>query len=190
MKKFIGFLLILAMMAMLISGCSNMRTDNGSLNVSDTVLNDINDSILETDKSDNSQEATEDDIQNSTEDTSASVPVKEIDLIVKGRKFEISLYDNETAKAFANILPLTIEMKELNGNEKYHYLNKHFPSASALVESISCGDLMLYGADCIVLFYKNFSTSYSYTKIGKVNHTEGLEQALGTEAVTITFQIK
>ena len=35
-----------------------------------------------------------------------------------------------------------------------------------------------------------FSTSYSYTKIGKVNNPEGLEQLLGTEAVTIIFQIK
>ena len=190
MKKFIGFILILAMMAMLISGCSNMGTDNGSLNVSDTVLNDINDSMSETDKDDNSQEATEDDAENSTEDTSTSVSVKEIELIVNGRKFEISLYDNETARAFADALPLTLEMKELNGNEKYHYLDKPLPTDSSMVGRISCGDLMLYGSDCIVLFYQNFSTSYSYTKIGIVIHPEGLEQVLGTGAVTITFQIK
>ena len=190
MKKFIGSILILAMMAMLISGCSNMGTDNGSLNVSDTALNGINDSMSETYKNDNSQEATEDDIENGVEDPSTTVSVKEIELIVNGRKFEISLYDNETAKAFANTLPLTLEMKELNGNEKYHYLEKPLPTDSSRVESISCGDLMLYGFDCIVLFYQNFSTSYSYTKIGKVNHPEGLEQILGTGAVTITFKIK
>ena len=159
MKKFIGSILILAMMAMLISGCSNMGTDNGSLNVSDTALTGINDSMSEIYKNDNSQEATEDDIENGVEDPSTTVSVKEIELIVNGRKFEISLYDNETAKAFANTLPLTLEMKELNGNEKYHYLEKPLPTDSSRVESISCGDLMLYGSDCIVLFYQNFSTS-------------------------------
>ena len=130
MKKFIGFILILAMMAMLISGCSNMGTGNDSLNVSDTALNGTNDSMSETDKNDNSQEATEDDIENSTEDTSASVSVKEIELIVNGRKFEISLYNNETARAFAKTLPLTLEMKELNGNEKYHDLENPLPTDS------------------------------------------------------------
>ena len=116
--------------------------------------------------------------------------VQAIEIIVDGQKFEISLYDNETARAFANTLPLTLEMKELNGNEKYHYLDKPLPTDSSRVESISCGDLMLYGSDCIVLFYKKFSTPYSYTKIGKVNDPEGLEQVLGKGSVTITFQIK
>ena len=113
-----------------------------------------------------------------------------IEMIVNGHKFEISVYDNETAKAFCSVLPLTIEMKELNGNEKYHYLNTRLPSVASTVERISCGDLMLYGSDCIVLFYKNFSTSYRYTKIGKVNNPEDLERVLGTQTVTITFQIR
>ena len=97
---------------------------------------------------------------------------------------------SENAKAFIKMLPLTLSMEELNGNEKYHYLDKPLPTDSSRVESISCGDLMLYGSDCIVLFYKKFSTPYSYTKIGKVNDPEGLEQVLGKGSVTITFQIK
>ncbi|MGN1235717.1 MAG: cyclophilin-like fold protein [Christensenellaceae bacterium] len=116
---------------------------------------------------------------------------KAIEIVINGQEiFEMSLCDQETAKAFASSLPLTLEMKELNGNEKYHYLNEDLPSAPSKVETVSCGDLMLYGSDCVVLFYKNFNTSYSYTKIGKVNHPEGLEQALGTGSATVLFQIK
>ncbi|MGN1104030.1 MAG: cyclophilin-like fold protein [Candidatus Coproplasma sp.] len=42
----------------------------------------------------------------------------------------------------------------------------------------------------IVLFYKSFTTPYSYTQIGSVDDVEGLEQAVGTQSVTVTFQIK
>lgn len=190
MKKSIGLILILAMAAVWISGCSNAGTDNGSPDVSGTASNGTNDSVSETDRDDASPESTEDHIENSAEDSSAGVPVKEIDIIVNGRKYEVSLYDNETAKSFAKTLPLTLEMKELNGNEKYQNLGTPLPSDSSRVERIACGDLMLYGSDCIVLFYKNFNTPYSYTKIGRINDPEGLEQALGTGSVTILFQRK
>ncbi|HAZ39540.1 MAG TPA: hypothetical protein DCY39_06620 [Exiguobacterium sp.] len=34
----------------------------------------------------------------------------------------IRFADNETAMALQKRLPLTMQMKELNGNEKYHYV--------------------------------------------------------------------
>lgn len=113
-----------------------------------------------------------------------------VEMIVNGKTFDVFCYDNETVKAFVNALPLSLEMKELNGNEKYYYLNNSLPCAESSVGSVSCGDLMLYGTNCIVLFYKNFHTAYNYTKIGKVSNVHGLAQALGTGTATITFQIK
>ncbi|GHV91931.1 hypothetical protein AGMMS50268_24340 [Spirochaetia bacterium] len=46
---------------------------------------------------------------------------------------------------------------------------------------------MLYSTNCIVLFYKTFSTNYSYIKIGYINNTKGLETALGRRNIEITF---
>ncbi len=103
--------------------------------------------------------------------------------------FIVRLYDNETARAFAERLPLTLEMDELNGNEKFNYLSDGLPTEAEQPAIIQAGDLMLYGSDCLVLFYESFSTSYSYTRLGYMENTSGLTEALGGGSVQATFSI-
>ncbi|MDL2219345.1 hypothetical protein LJC04_03275 [Ruminococcaceae bacterium OttesenSCG-928-O06] len=121
---------------------------------------------------------------NSTEE----MPV--VVIAVEGRKFYAILQDNPAAHGFAGLLPLTVEMQDLNGNEKYHYLAGRLPTESEPVEMIRAGDLMLYGSDCLVLFYEDFATPYSYTRLGQVEDAAGLADALGLGSVTITFRIE
>lgn len=40
--------------------------------------------------------------------------------------------------------------------------------------SIHAGDIMLYGASCLVLFYEDFNTSYRYTPLGYIEDPDGL----------------
>lgn len=54
-------------------------------------------------------------------------------------------------------LPLTLNMDELNGNEKFYFFSEKFPTDSEPVGNIRAGDLMLYGSLCLVLFYESFS---------------------------------
>ena len=111
-----------------------------------------------------------------------------VNVLIGNENFIITLYDNETAAAFAEMLPLTLDMSELNGNEKYFYLDSDLPAKAESVGNIQNGDFMLYGSNCLVLFYDSFSTGYSYTRIGRVDNPEGLSEALGNGSVTITFQ--
>ncbi len=103
------------------------------------------------------------------------------------KSFSAKLYDNETARAFADMLPLTLDMNELNGNEKYFNLESSFPTESLNVGNINSGDIMLYGDNCIVLFYDSFSTEYSYTEIGYIENPAGFDDAVGSENALITF---
>ena len=72
---------------------------------------------------------------------------------VNGKNFSATLEDNRTARDFAERLPLEVEAIELNGNEKYFYLEVDLPNDSEPIRQIHAGDLMLFGSNCVVLFY-------------------------------------
>ena len=112
-----------------------------------------------------------------------------IQITIGNKKFDATLLDNETALAFKKYLPLEIKMIELNDNEKYGELKNRLPTNPSYPKKIQVGDLMLYGDQTLVLFYKSFTTSYSYSSIGKIDNVEGLEDALGTGDPVVKFEL-
>lgn len=128
----------------------------------------------------------EDENNTNTENTTSMANGK-IKLTVNSLIFTATLLDNNSAKAFKEMLPITINMVELNNNEKYFDLPISLPTNSSNPQAINSGDLMLYGSKTLVLFYKTFSTSYSYTRLGKIDDTTGLATALGSGNVTVTI---
>jgi hypothetical protein len=112
-----------------------------------------------------------------------------ITIRIGDKAFAATLSDNPTAAAFTKLLPLSITMTELNRNEKFAGLSKNVPARASTPASIRTGDLMLYGSNTLVLFYKSFHTTYSYTAIGRIDDPAGLEVALGTGDVDVTFAL-
>ncbi|OYU65029.1 MAG: hypothetical protein CFE22_15730 [Cytophagaceae bacterium BCCC1] len=106
------------------------------------------------------------------------------------KTFTATLLDSPTSKAFKALLPLTLHMIELNNNEKFAQLPKSIATNTSVPASIQSGDLMLYGSRTLVLFYKGFSTSYSYTKIGKIDDATGLLAAFGSGDVKVSFELE
>ena len=124
---------------------------------------------------------------NEGENTDMNQENFKISININDTLFTATLENNETTKEFIRRLPLRVEMQELNGNEKYYYFEEDLPSNSLRVGRIETGDIMLYGTDCLVIFYESFSTSYSYTRIGKIDNPDGLENVLGPGSIQISI---
>lgn len=103
------------------------------------------------------------------------------------RRFAITPAENAAARAFAAQLPLTLDMDDLNGNEKHARLPKALPANASRPGTIRHGDLMLYGSSTLVVFYLGFDSSYAYTRLGRVDGAADLAQALGRGDVRIVF---
>ena len=111
-----------------------------------------------------------------------------IKVIINNKTYTATLEDNKTSKEFINMLPLEINMQELNNNEKYYYLDNKLATNSYNPKTINKGDIMLYGNNCLVLFYDSFNTSYSYTRLGKIDNPEDLNSILGSGNVIVRFE--
>ena len=121
---------------------------------------------------------------------SSNTNTTKMKITVGSAVFTATLNNNATATAFKAMLPLTINMGELNGNEKFYYFSTTLPTNASSGGNIQVGDLMLYGKNCLVLFYEGFNTSYSYTRLGRIDNTSGLVAALGTGSVTVKFELQ
>lgn len=110
-----------------------------------------------------------------------------MEITVNGMPFSVTLEGTEAARELAGRLPLELRMSELNGNEKYAYLDEPLPVAAERPGTIRAGDLMLFGDDCLVLFYETFQSGYSYTRVGRVDDAAGLAEAAGPGAAVVAL---
>ena len=108
-------------------------------------------------------------------------------MTVGERRFAITLADDAAARAFAARLPMTLDMGELNGNEKHVDLPEALPASASRPGTIRNGDLMLYGTHTLVVFYATFDSSYSYTRLGRVDDPADLPQVLGRRGARVVF---
>lgn len=139
-------------------------------------------------KPDNSMTSTDNgsiDKPDSTNATSTRLRIR-----IGEKTFTATLFDNPTVTAFKNKLPLTVEMGDFNDNEKLYRFPTNLPTNSVNPGKINTGDLMLYQANTLVLFYQSFPTIYSYTKLGKIDDTTGLAAALGSGGIKVAFELE
>ena len=123
---------------------------------------------------------------NSPSDTSNM----KIKITIGSNTFTATVYNNATATAFKSKLPMSINMVELNGNEKFFDLPDNLPTNASNPGTIQTGDLMLYGSKTLVLFYKRFATSYSYTRLAQIDIPSGLAAALGSGNINVKFELE
>ena len=110
-------------------------------------------------------------------------------MTIGAKRFAVTLEDNTTARAFVQLLPTTLDMPDLNGNEKHVRLPRSLPTNAVRPGTIRTGDVMLYGDETLVVFYETFRSSYSYTRIGRIADSAELARALGPGTARIAFAV-
>ena len=61
------------------------------------------------------------------------------------------------------------------------------PTNASRPGTIRNGDLILYGSRTLVVFYLTFDSSYSYTRLGRVDDPADLARTLGRGTARIMF---
>lgn len=178
MKKRCGVIIVMILYVMLLSACEN-KADRGEKPEPDARSSLVEESMAE---AINETELTE----NAAE--TGGVQVGTMTVEIGGQNFQATLYDNDTVRALEERFPMTLDMEELHGNEKFYYLDEGLPTEAQDVGTIKTGDIMLFGSDCLVLFFKDFDTSYSYTKIGHIDDTIRFTESLESGTVEVSFR--
>jgi hypothetical protein len=113
----------------------------------------------------------------------------ELNITIGDEVFSARLYDNQTTRALIEKLPLSIDMEDLHRNEKFYYFSEKLPTESEIPGNINAGDIMLYGDNCLVLFYESISSSFSYTRLGYIEDVEKFAQAVGDGDIRVSFDL-
>ena len=132
----------------------------------------------------NNKDEIKDNLELQIEEKKESDIMTNINVIINNNSYVLKLEENETVRELFKLLPQEYTMNELNGNEKYVYLGSALPTNSSKPKKINKGDVMLFGDNCLVVFYESFNTNYSYTKIGHIDDLPNL----GNSNITIRFE--
>lgn len=99
-----------------------------------------------------------------------------------------ALEDNESAKAFRAMMPVTIKMSGYGGFEQVGSLGKNLPRNDRQTTA-SAGDIMLYNGNSVVMFYG--SNSWAYTRLGHITGKSAseLEEILAGGNIEVTFSV-
>ena len=123
-------------------------------------------------------------VDNLEENNDSIEVIDSMKVYINDSEYTLNLENNETVTNIINMLPLELTMNELNGNEFYAYLDNSLKENASIPNIISKGDVMLYGDNCLVIFYKTFKTTYSYTKIGHIDNLPDFDNS----NITVKFE--
>ncbi|WP_217708473.1 cyclophilin-like fold protein [Metabacillus schmidteae] len=170
-----------------LTACSTTETnEREDMNVEEMPSSETNQESEETNVEEGPSSET---IQGRDEDEMSPPLTSELNITIGDEVFLARLYDNQTTHALIEKLPLSIDMEDLHRNEKFYYFSDKLPTESEIPGNINAGDIMLYGDNCLVLFYESISSSFSYTRLGYIEDVERFAQAVGDGDIRVSFDL-
>lgn len=168
----------------LLEGCNNYEAASNTQPITSENSDILNDE--HTDNTHDSELIAED-----LESPEGKNELTKVNITIGTDVFTAVFYNNTAAQNLIAQMPLSLNMSDINQNEKYYYLPEDLPStATERPSSITSGEIMCWSGNCLVLFYDTFSNSYDgYVRLGYIEDTSGLVDALGTGDITIIFNV-
>ncbi|WP_317854425.1 cyclophilin-like fold protein [Chakrabartyella piscis] len=124
-----------------------------------------------------------------TTENSEEITEETLQIMVGAYDFTTTFADNSSAKALKELLAdgdITIDMVDYGGFEKVGSLGTSLPTNNTSITT-ELGDIILYQGNQIVIYYD--TNSWSFTRLGKIENTENLKEALGSGDVTVTLSL-
>ena len=112
-----------------------------------------------------------------------------LNIIINGMKFRTTLEENDTAQYFIKLLPLKIEMNQLNEKELYYYLKKVLPTNNINRDRVDIGTLYLLKDNCLVLAYDTYSINEEYTPIAQIDNPEDLKSIISNNESEVIIEL-
>lgn len=186
MKKILAVLLACMMLFSLAACGRNSDSNERNPSSQSGKAPESENKISETPQQKNNKNQTD-----STQEATSGKKMITMNIKVGNKTFTAKMYDNETTQALIAQLPMTVNMSELNGREKYYNLSSNLPAKSTeSPATINAGEIMCWSSNNLVLFYTTFSNSHGgYVKLGYIEDISGLASALGTGSVQVTFSV-
>lgn len=121
---------------------------------------------------------------NSNEDNDMITTVK---ITVNGQTLTVTLEDNVTAKAFAQMLPITLPMMDLYGREMCYRFPEALPTDNAYSRGYEVGEIVYYPPmHSFVILYAQNGERFQMQSIGRIN--SGVNVFNGIGDVDVQFE--
>lgn len=108
-------------------------------------------------------------------------------MVRQARIIILTLADTEAACAFAAMLPLTLDMRDLDGNEKKELISA-LPTNASRPGTIGTKDLLSWGSRTVVVFVQTFDAPYFCTRLGRLDDPIGLPRCSAAATCGSCFQ--
>ena len=124
-------------------------------------------------------------------DEEATATENRIDIEVNGQVRTAILTDNDSAKAFYELLangPLTVDMHDYGSFEKVGNLNTSLPRSDTQITTTP-GDIILYQGNQVTIYYD--VNSWNFTLLGHIEDATGenMREFLGKGNPSVTFSL-
>ena len=198
----IGLIILTLIIAIILSNKQNTNSNELEKSQNNSNTENIQKNISSNQSTDNINITTETNSEKTENTTGTSIQeqvtekIKDenIDMIkirVNSSVLEVKLEDNEATKSLVGRLKngnISVDANEYGGFEKVGNLGFSLPRNDTNINT-SAGDIVLYQGNQISLFYN--SSSWSYTKLGKVQNisSKELKNILGSGDVTLVLSL-